>query len=137
MDKYFYIIIGVILFLGIYYIRSNNKIKNKSIALAKDRLDLTIKLDLEYIEILDKLIMDTFDDYRVLHLAYDDSYINKDKEEQILKEVSDLVSERLSSTFIKQLSLYYNPNIIPKVVSEKIYLVVMRYVVEHNQPRAK
>lgn len=135
MDKYFYIIMGVILFLGIYYIRSNNKIKNKNLQLERDRLDLTIKLDIEYTDILDKLIMDTFDEYKLLNLSYDDSPINNDKEQKILTEVSDLVSNRLSSTFIKQLALYYNPNIIPDIISKKIYLVVMKYVIDHNSPK--
>ena len=135
MDKYFYIVMGVILFLGIYYIRSNNKIKNKNLQLERDRLDLTIKLDIEYTDILDKLIMDTFDEYKLLNLSYDDSPINNDKEQKILTEVSDLVSNRLSSTFIKQLALYYNPNIIPDIISKKIYLVVMKYVIDHNSPK--
>lgn len=133
MEKYFYITIGAVLFIAIYFIRSMNINKKREILLERDRLDLNIKLDLEFPEILDKMITDTFDEYRLLNLEFDKSYINKDREEQILQEVGNLVSERLSDTFMKQLGLYYNPEIIPTIISKKIYLIVMRYVIENNQ----
>jgi len=134
IDK-FYIVIAVVLFIALKYIKMVKTTKEKYLKLEYDRLDLNIKLDLEFTDILDKLIMDTFNEYKLLNLAYDDTFINKDKEEHIYKDMTDLVSARLSNTFIKQLGLYYNPSIISDIIGKKIYLIVMQYVIEHNQTK--
>lgn len=136
MNTYFYITIGAVLFIAVYYIYSMNVNKRKQLQLEKDKLDLGIKFDLEFTDILDKMLMDTFNEYRLLNLEYDKSYINKEKEELILSEVTELISARLSSTFIKQLGLYYNPITIPDVIAKKTYLIVMKYIIENNQTKA-
>ena len=134
-DKVYALLVAAILIL-FFWICSYNSHKKSMLQLERDRLDLDTKLDLEFIDILDKMIMDTFNEYKVLNLAYDQTYINTEKEEQILSEVSDLVAARLSTTFKKQLSLYYNPSVIPEVIGKKIYLIVMNYVIENNQTKS-
>lgn len=135
MNTYFYITIGAVLFIAVYYIHSMNVNKRRYLQLEKDKLDLSVKFDLEFTDILDKMVMDTFDEYRLLNLEFDKSYINKDREEEIITTVGGLVSERLSTTFLKQLGLYYNPSVISEVIGKKVYLTVMKYVIENNQTK--
>lgn len=129
----FYMLLGLIFILGLYYISSLNKYREKKLKLDRYKINMELEYNNEFSSILDTIISDTFNEYSVLNLAYNKDYINDEKEKQIISDVSSLVADRISNITMEKLSLYYNPSVIPDVISKKIYLTVMVYVLEHNK----
>ena len=130
------IIYVVLLFILVtYVVRSINSYGKEKNRIARDSLDLNVNISENYSNILDAFIMEVFNEYKILNLSYNTEYIAKDKEKKIVSDVTDMVTARLSSTMIKQLSVYYNPAALPDIIAQKIYLVVMQYVIENNRPK--
>lgn len=82
--------------------------------------------------ILDNMITEALDEYRVLNLGYKNEYINEKQEQEIVNAVKDSISNRISPVFMDRLSLQYNKDALPDVIAKKIILHVTAFVVENN-----
>lgn len=86
-------------------------------------------------ELLDLIIQECFRDYEVKYLApLNEKYINEDREKEIRTELVNIVIDRLSPAALDKLSLFYNTGKIASILADKIYIVVMNYVANHNAP---
>lgn len=122
-----YIILIFILFRTNTYFKKKNNLKEYEINV---NANIGAYLPL----ILDEVIKECFNEYFVLNIGFKDKdYIDAEKEDEMAKEISALVMQRLSPAMITQLSLYYNINIIPNIVSNKVYLFMIDYVVKENR----
>lgn len=133
--KIIYVILSII-GLGIIYIIAKNitkAINNKNLIL-RDVEMYKIKYSEEEISAhLDFIINECFDFYIVMNLMPKNlDYINNNTEKEIIKHLSEIVPERISSTLYSQLSLIYNSNQVPKIIAEKIYSRVLEYVLNYN-----
>ena len=63
-----------------------------------------------------------------------EGFINSDREAEIRGEVINLVSSRISNAALDKVSLFYNVTNIADILADKIYIAVMNYVINHNQP---
>lgn len=88
--------------------------------------------------LLEKFIDHCFDDYKVMKLIpLNEGYITDEREKSIRNDLVEIVINRISPNMIDKLSLYYNDKNIAAVLSDKIYIVVMNYVVDHNRIMGK
>ena len=97
-------------------------------------INIEAKIDNEIPNILETYVVSIFTDYKLKFLEADESliYINGEKEIQILHDIGDLCSKRLSPAMVDKLSLFWKREHIAEVISDKIYLVVMQYVASFN-----
>lgn len=100
----------------------------KATELAILQLQLSSAVDSSIVEKLDNFIAECFNDYILLNVEYrQDLYWTEAEEKKMVTEVTNMVSDRLSSTMFKQLSVYYNEKAIPDVIANKIYELVIAY----------
>ena len=116
IDLYFFIIICVC----IYAIRSYNVTKKNEADLTNYQLNLAAPLHEDMGPILDNIISEALNEYRILNLGYKNEYIN-DKQE---KDITDIVKNTVS--------LQYNRDTLADVIAKKIILHVTAFVVENN-----
>ena len=84
-------------------------------------------------EILNGIIDECFTDYKLLVLfPKNEAYLTEEREREIRQDLAAKVTERLSPMAIDKLSLRYNVANIGAIIADKIYIVVMNYVIEHN-----
>ena len=97
-------------------------------------INIGATIDNEIPIILENYINSIFIDYRLKYIEADESliYINNEKEIEILHEIGNICSERLSPAMVDKLSLFWNREQIAKVISDKIYLIVVQYVANFN-----
>lgn len=108
----------------------------KAIKLSMLELQLKTPIDPRIVELLDTFIEECFNDYIILNTEFiKDKYISEIEEQNIVSSLVDIVSSRISATMYKQLSVYYNEQAIPVIISNKIYQVVMNYVITTNAAR--
>lgn len=83
---------------------------------------------------IDRIIDDAFNEYIVLNLGYkkDKVYLNSVAEEEMNTKMVDMVSARISDSMIEKLNAFYNEDMVPDIISSKIYMAVMSYVIENN-----
>jgi len=135
------IIIGIITTLALIFNIGLFKFLNKWIEfkyteLEQKRYDIDTHLNItDDIELrLDKMIESCFQEYTITMLIYKtDWYITESDEIQINKDICDLVANRISHVFIKQLSLYYNEDSIYDIIAKRVYFKVTNFVIEHNK----
>lgn len=136
-----FILTGIICILVVLIISiiSKHVIANKTINLSLLELQLKTPITPHVVEILDEFIQECFDDYMFLNGQYamEDRYISDDEEKQITTDIVTIVSDRISSTLYKQLSVYYNEKVIPIIISNKIYELVVLFVTKKNQAKSK
>ena len=127
----FYIVFLIITFSMINYFNTKNK-------LTKYKIIIDANVSKDDIVILDNIIADSFREYIILNEAYKElDYINSEHEEKICKELSNIVSKRISEALFERLSLYYNKKELPYIIGNKIYLTVMQYTMEYNNANKK
>lgn len=91
-------------------------------------------IDMSIPGILDLIIQESFDDYKVKILEVKPvEYISEEKEIEIRGELANIVSSRISPAAIEKLSLFYNKNNIADIIADKIYIAVVAYVVDYNK----
>lgn len=97
-------------------------------------INIGAKIDNEIPNILETFVVSIFTDYKLKFLEADSSllYINSEKELEILHDLGNLCSNRLSPAMVDKLSLFWKREQIAEVISDKIYLVVMQYVATFN-----
>lgn len=118
---------------GIAILICYNRHKKILEKLTEYEVDINATIDEEIPKILELFVQSTFEDYRVKFLeAQDLIYINQEKEQEIIKDVSGLCAERISPAMVHKLSLFWNPESIGSVIADKIYLIVVSYVAQKN-----
>lgn len=88
-------------------------------------------------EALDKLIDEAFNEYIFMNVGFkkESEYITAEEEKRIISGMVDIVSSRISTTMLMKLEAFYNKDMVPNIISERIYMAVTAYVVENNKPK--
>lgn len=117
----------------IYIVISNNRHKKILEELTRYQIDVSANINEEIPALLESILKDSFDDYRIMYLEpSDQGYINSEREIEIRKEFSTFVGDRISEATMNKLSLFYNYNSIPAVIADKVCIMIMDYVIKHN-----
>lgn len=135
-----YSFLSVCIFAGVILIGivAYYRISNKAIAFRMLELQLKTPIDQAIDGILQEFIESCFNDYIILNAdLLNRNFINEDDEKKMVDDLVTVVSDRLSATMYKQLSVYYNEKAIPGIISNKIYELVLAYVVEANSSKDK
>lgn len=123
----FMILFGVLIYL-------NHKHKKHIEDITMYQIHTSAQIDSSIPEILDLIIQESFTDYQVKYLTpANDGYINSEREAEIRKELVAVVTSRISSAAIDKISLFYNIKNIADIIADKIYILVMNYVIDHNE----
>lgn len=111
----------------------NNKNRQKVIELTRYQINTSSRIDSSIPEILDLIINESFNDYKIKELIpLNEGYINSKREEEIRTTLVAIVSRRISNAALDKLSLFYNIKNIADIMADKIYITVMNYVLENN-----
>lgn len=82
---------------------------------------------------LDNIIEDSINTYVVLNLGFlEADYIPEKEQQKMIKETYKDVSEKLSPSFIDQLSLLFSKEYIYVEISKRVQLAIMAYIIEKN-----
>ena len=82
---------------------------------------------------LDNIIEDSMNTYIVLNLGFlEADYIPEKEQQKMIKETYKDVSEKLSPSFIDQLSLLFSKEYIYVEISKRVQLAIMAYIIEKN-----
>lgn len=111
---------------------TNIQHKRKLEYLTRYQINVNANIDQTIPAILELIITESFNDYKIKYLVLDQSYINETKEAEIRKDLCELVSSRISEAALEKLSLFYNMANIGAIIADKIYIIVMDYVAAHN-----
>lgn len=126
-----FIAAALVLFGVVVY--TNNKHRKKIEELTLYQIHTSSNIDSSIPEILDLIIQESFTDYQVKYLApLDEGFINEEREIEIRKDIVEMVTSRISNAALSKISLFYNINNIADILADKIYIMVMNYVTEHN-----
>lgn len=129
----FYVsLIAVALFTSIiiYLWQKNNKEKNRL-----REYDININADMKdsISDLLESLVSECFNEYILLNVEYKDiTYVNAELEAQIMKGVGEMVAKYISPVMLTKMSVYYNLRYISEIISDKVYIVTLNYVLEKN-----
>ena len=119
--------------VAIYAIKTNSKDKQRLIEASTSTVNKQAVIDETIPRILDLIITECFEDYKLLVLIpKNEFHINDKREAEIRRDLAEKVETRLSPVAVDKLSLYYNINNLDKIIGEKIYISVMSYVIEVN-----
>lgn len=111
----------------------NHKHRKEIEKISMYQTNISATIDSSIPEILNIIIDESFTDYKIKSLLpLNEEYINNDREVEIRRGLVQLVTARISSAALDKLSLFYNIENIADILADKIYIVVMNYVIEHN-----
>ena len=114
-------------------VSSNIKYKEAVLNLSKYQINTSAQIDDAIPGFLALIIDECFNDYKIKELiGSEDEYINSERESEIRKGLTSLVTQRISNAALDKLSLFYNISEIAEILADKIYITVMNYVIEHN-----
>ena len=90
-------------------------------------------------EFLNRFVTDAMQDYAMYHIVPDTglSYIDKEKENQIRSDLTEMISKRLSPSIRKKIELCYSDEYFADVMAEKIFFIVTIYVADYNENTGK
>lgn len=112
----------------------NHKHFKSSEKLTRYQINVSSQIDRSIPQILDLIINDCFNDYKVKFLLpLNLGHINSDKEDDIRRGLAEMVTSRISNNALEKLSQFYNIANIADIIADKIYITVMSYVVDHNK----
>lgn len=112
----------------------NHKHFKSSERLTRYQINVSSQIDGSIPQILDLIINDCFDDYKVKFLVpLNLGHINSEEEDNIRRGLAEMVTARISNNTLEKLSVFYNIANIADIIADKIYINVMSYVVEHNK----
>lgn len=112
----------------------NHKHFQSSERLTRYQINVSSQIDGSIPQILDLIINDCFDDYKVKFLVpLNLGHINSEEEDNIRRGLAEMVTARISNNTLEKLSIFYNIANIADIIADKIYINVMAYVVEHNK----
>ncbi len=81
---------------------------------------------------IDNFIMENFDIYRVLYTLDDKEYYSDKETEELIKDFYGYIIEIMSPMFLKYLTLIYNSNKLYSIINEKVSIMVISFITEHN-----
>lgn len=86
---------------------------------------------------LDSFIEDCLKDYVLNNIVPDTglTYIQKDRETLIRKELIDIVSRRMSTLVHKKILMCYSQDYLAELLAEKIFYIVSIYVADFNMEK--
>ena len=114
-------------------IKESQKLKKRKLDIKQYEIDIKTEIGKDINEMLDNMIEQCFQEYTILNLIYkSDYYIKEEEEIKINKDIANIVSQRLSDVFMKQLALYYKEESIPDIIAKRINFRVTNFVMEHN-----
>lgn len=133
-DQHVLFIFIIILYLSIMgIIIKILKQRDRKLELQKYEIDIKFGTDNRIENQLDTLINSIFEEYRLYNLEYRDSnYIKEIDEKEIISDICNMVINRISPVFLRQLSTYFNTDSIGEVIATKIYTKVAEYRVQRN-----
>ena len=109
------------------YLKEKNDIR-------RFEVNVTTPNDGEALKSLDDLINNTIAEYYALNIGYRNKGINSKMEEDMQKEITKLVGERISSTLLHKLTFYYDRNTIDQIIANKCYIKITDFVISENRP---
>lgn len=127
------LIIGVLTLAAISVINTHKNQKAVQ-EIMKYQIHVNADINSSIPEILDLVITECFNDYRIKFLEpIEQGYITSEREIEIRSDLVRIVTGRISEATLDKLSLFYNINSIADILADKIYICVMNYVVDHNK----
>ena len=125
--------IGATVILILYH-RNNVKHQRELLELGRYSSNIQAIIDSSIPKILESIINDAFQDYQIMTLIpRQELYINSEREKEIRKDLVEKVVTRISPMALDKVSLFYNIHQIDEIIADKVYIIVMNYVVEHNR----
>ena len=83
--------------------------------------------------LLDEFITREFDNYCILNLNYQDiEYVNSTMENEIMKDVINIVQERISDNLIIKMNYFYSKKAISDIIAEKVFILATSYSLSIN-----
>ena len=128
------IILAIILVtLATIVVITNIRYKKKLLDMSMYQIKTSAQIDGSIPEILSLVIDECFNDYKVKELlSIENEYINSEKEAEIRRGLTDIVTHRISNATLDKLSLFYNITDIAEILADKIYITVMNFAIAHN-----
>lgn len=119
--------------LTIYIVHSNNKHRKRMEEITLHGIHISANIDQSIPGILDAIIQDCFNDYKVkMLIPLDEGVINSSREAEIRTALVSMVTTRMSPAALDKISLFYKLENIGAILGDKIYITVMNYVIDHN-----
>ena len=83
--------------------------------------------------LLDEFITREFDNYCIVNLDYQDiEYVNSTMENEIMKDVINIVQERISDNLIIKMNYFYSKKAISDIIAEKVFILTTSYSLSIN-----
>ena len=93
----------------------------------------SVPINLNELEILDKIIQDDFERYQILNLAHKDNlYITEEIQQKIIMDIATEVFKSISQNIWDNLALLYDKEHLEDIIVQKIQMIVLTYTVEIN-----
>lgn len=120
--------------LTIYIVHSNNKHRKRLEEITMYNIHVSANIDQSIPAILEAIIQDCFTDYKIkVLIPMHEGVLNSQREAEIRQALVSMVTSRMSTAALNKISLFYNLSNIGAILSDKIYILVMNYVIEHNR----
>lgn len=92
-----------------------------------------LNIDNNAIEVLDNLIRNTLDEYKIFHLNIKKlDYISSKEEQAIIEYMQNEVPSRIPMILLKKLEYNINSEFIGTYMGTRIYMIVLDFVLEFN-----
>jgi len=103
----------------------------------RDALFMDKEIDDNTFLLLDKFIMEIFNEYRVLNLEYKElDYINAEMEKNILEDLKTLVLYKISPNLLNKLYVIYDLTSEEKfndLLDKRCRIIILGYILEKNK----
>lgn len=81
---------------------------------------------------IDNFIIESFDTYRILYVLDEKDYYSDKETNDLIKDFYQYIIQIISPMFLKYLTLIYNAKQLDNIINEKISLIIINFVTEHN-----
>ena len=122
-------LLGILL----YFIYTYNKHKSCMENITEYSINVAANIDRSVPAVLECVIQDCFDDYKIKSMVINHGHINSKEEAKIREDIVAMVSSRISDATLDKISLFYDLNNIAAIIADKIYITVMHFVIDHNR----
>ena len=94
---------------------------------------LRYKLNKDDLALLDTIINESLNEYKILNFEYENNiYIKEDEINKMVASVLKNVLTKMSPLFLDKLSYIYNKNVLEDEILKKVRFSVLEYVTEVN-----
>lgn len=122
---------NVLLLNCVILIASILTILDRHISYKHEEFYLTTDFSKAIVE-LDSLIAESIQEYLVMNGMGDKNYFSTEDENKLREETTNLVSVKLSKPLYTKLCAAYNKDTVYNVIGSRIYMIVMKFVIETN-----